>query len=132
MRMLFVWFLLSISWWLAGYLGARDKDNYLDKVRFRCLKSHPIIYFICGSPKASNIPAGVLVVNLVWRQLYGILLIVYGLFLDGYITLLSEKSLSNYLEISPQFISFAVGCLGTFALSGLIAYGVYKISPYNG
>jgi hypothetical protein len=131
MKMLLMWAILSIAAWISGYLASKEEINYLDKIRFRCVKPHPIIYFICGRPKAPNIPAGVLVVNLLWRQLYGILLMMYGLFLDSYVILLSERWVSLAIEMSPQFVSFVAGYIGTFALSGMMAYGLYLISPYN-
>ena len=130
MKTLLIWFILPILIWIIGYLGSKDDDNYRDKVRFRCVKPHPIIYFICGRPKAPNIPAGVLVVNLLWRQLFGILLLIYGVLLDSRVTLLSGRFLSPAIEISPEFISLAVGYVGTCALTGMMAYGLYASRPY--
>jgi hypothetical protein len=128
--MLLSWLILPILIWIIGYLGSKEDDNYQDKVRFRRVKPHPIIYLICGKPKAPNIPAGVLVVNLMWRQLFGILLLIYGVLLDGRVSLLSERFISPAIQISPQFVSLAVGYVGACALSGMVAYGLYASSPY--
>lgn len=130
MKMLISWLILPILIWIIGYLGSKEEDNYRDKVKFRCVKPHPMIYFICGKPKAPNIPAGVLVVNLLWRQLFGILLLMYGVLLDSRVSLLSERFISPAIEISPQFISLAIGYVGACALSGMIAHGLYAKRPY--
>ena len=129
--MLFIWVILPFLIWIIGYQGSKEEENYLDKGRFRCVKPHPIIYFICGRPKAPNIPDGVLVVNLLWRQLFGIFLLIYGLFLDKYVSFLSERVISSAIDISPQFISLAVGYIGTCVISGMVANGLYIISPCN-
>jgi hypothetical protein len=61
-----------------------------------------------------------MVLNFLWQQIFGVLMLIYGLFLDKHITLLSG-----------QFISYAIGLFGTAALGGMAAYLIFKISPYK-
>ena len=73
-----IWIVLGVFSWLIGFIGAGrtlERGSLLNKVYVR----PPFwIYLICGLPKASNIPPGVMGLLALVGQLQGILLIVFG------------------------------------------------------
>jgi hypothetical protein len=121
MRQLIIWLLPALAIWISGYLGSSSEENSFDKNKSRRLKSPSFFYLLCGKPKNLKFPERVMAVNGFWRQIFGIMFLLYGFFFDRYVSLLSN-----------QFIGLAIGFLGTFALSGILAYTLYKLNPYLG
>jgi len=101
-----MWIGFGILFWLLGFLRAgytRERGNLLNKVYVR---PPQVIYLVCGLPKASNLPHGVMAVLALMVQLQGILFIVYGIIcyfwrdrnfaLDGFLLLIGTILICSF------------------------------------
>lgn len=111
-----LWIVLGIFGWLAGFFraGFAEKDGY--KINRVFVRPPFLVYLLCGLPRASNIPRGVIALRSLMSQLLGILILMYGI-------------ISNYLPVRHLILEMVFMLL---VGSGVIGFCLllYKRSPY--
>lgn len=75
---IWLWIILGIFCWLAGFFRAGFSEDDGSLISKAFVRPPLAIYFLCGQPKASNIPRGVVALRSLMAQLQGILFVIYG------------------------------------------------------
>lgn len=73
------WVVLGAVSWCAGFFQAGFSDEKGQKISQVFVRPPFLIYLLCGLPKASNIPKGVIALRSLMSQLQGILFLSYGI-----------------------------------------------------
>jgi hypothetical protein len=111
-----LWLVLGVSSWLLGFFraGFAREEGPLFVRSF--IRPPFLIYLLCGFPRATNIPKGVIATGSVGSQLLGILLIAYSI-------------VFNY----PSNQNIFIHALILFILPSsilLLCWALYKRFPY--
>jgi len=113
---IWMWIISGIVIWLFGFfrVGFSKEDGSVISRAF--VRTPAVIYFLCGRPKASNIPKGVVALRSLMAQLQGILFVIYGV-------------TSDYLPINNLGIEVIILSFFGFAVIWF-CWLLYKRYPY--
>ena len=101
------WILEGIFFWVGGYLYTKNK---LDE---RLLNAPKWLFLLCGFPNMKSSPSGIITLGGLFLQLWGWILVIYGLISGG-----------NHpdMDIVGQLAGILIG-----GISARAAFGAYKI-----
>jgi len=98
-----LWVILGLFFWFVGYFQSGFSKEDGSEISKAFVQPPFLIYLLCGLPRASNVPKGVIALRSLMAQLQGILFTTYGTTCDY----LPINDLSNQV-IVLSFAGFSI------------------------
>ena len=116
--MLIIFFAVSLTLWFSGYFSMKGliKENTTLAKPIKLIFPPKWLYYLCGAPRSTKYPVGMMTLNAFRAQIAGIIFAVY----------------TCSLILIPSKNLFLYGLYASAILPYLIAYLVDKLYKTNG